>query len=114
MGEVVPESEVDEGGLGGVFLDGEAGPGQDFAGGEVFYLDGGGDKADEVDGVAKLLLPRNLGGLRWGRRSIGHGIGGALQLQLPRLRCSPAWEWDLEFGGGIRVLGECEEVPQAS
>ena len=58
--------------LGGVLLDGEAGPSEDLAGGEVLDLDGGGDDADEADGVAEVLLPRNL---RWLRvRHVGLGL----------------------------------------
>jgi len=46
--EIVPESEVYQTSLCGTFLDGEAGPGDDLAGGEVLDFDGYGDDADEV------------------------------------------------------------------
>jgi len=71
--EIVPESEVYQTSLSGAFLDGEAGPGDDLARGKVLDFDGYGDDADEVDGVAELLLPRNLGGLR-----VRRGCHGAL------------------------------------
>lgn len=83
--EIVPESEVYQRSLGGIFLDREAGPGDYFSGWEVLDFDGDGDDADEVDGVPELLLPRNLGRLRVRRR-----CDGALQAPQPfPAPCSP-------------------------
>lgn len=48
------------GGEGGGLLDGEAGPGEGFAGWPVLDLDGGAHDADEVHRVAVLLLPGDL------------------------------------------------------
>lgn len=55
--EVIVPSGV---GLG--FLDSKAGPRKDLSGGEVFDLDWGCDDADEVYGVAEILLPLNFSG----------------------------------------------------
>lgn len=79
MSKFIPEREINPRSLGGVFLDGEVGPGSDLAGGEVLDFDGGADGADEADGVAELLLPRDFRGFRVG--CIG-GHGGAFELQL--------------------------------
>jgi hypothetical protein len=48
------------GGEGGGLLDGEAGPGEGFAGGQVLDFDGGAHGADELNRVAVLLPPRDL------------------------------------------------------
>jgi len=76
--EIVPESKAYQRSLRDAFLDGEAGPGDDLARGEVLDFDGYGDDADEVDGIAELLLPRNLGGLR-----VRHRCHGALEGSQP-------------------------------
>lgn len=56
------------GGIGGRLLDGEAGPGEDLAGGQVLDFDGNADDADEVHRIAELLLPLNLRRSRVRRR----------------------------------------------
>lgn len=55
---------------GSIFPDGEAGPSNNFARRKVLNFNGGGDNANETDGVAKLFMPRNLRGLRVGRPNL--------------------------------------------
>jgi len=105
--EVVPESEVYQRSLGGAFLDREAGPGDYFAGWEMLDFDGDGDDADEVDGVAELLLPRNLGGLRVRRRC--HGALQAPQ-PFPALRSPRGRRSNSEVGFRKEGFGEDEHV----
>lgn len=60
MRQLIPKRQIDPGGEGGGLLDGEAGPSEGFAGGQVLDLDGGAHDADEVHRVAVLLSPRDL------------------------------------------------------
>lgn len=60
MGQLIPECQIDPGGIGGGLLDGEAGPGEDLAATEVLDLDRCADDPDQADGVGELLAPGDL------------------------------------------------------
>lgn len=60
LGQLIPESQIDPGGVGCRFLDSKSSPSDYLAGGEVldFYRDP--NDADEVHRVTELLVPLNL------------------------------------------------------